>query len=122
MWLRFNGSGISPSIQTSTRAMLRAMARGATSFFDDAQRRAAHWLAAWDAQGIHRTATAGDAAGAEWLAREAAPLGAAVSIEEFALDRLHPSPPFSKSAARASPASRCSTRPQPIRRGVAGRL
>ena len=51
--------------------MLRAMAGDATSFFDeaqffeDAQARAAGWLAAWDAQGTYRTATTGD----EWLAR-----------------------------------------------------
>ena len=49
--------------------MLRAMASDATSFFptsffDGAQHRAARWLAAWDTQGIHRTATAGDRAGA----------------------------------------------------------
>ncbi len=66
------------------------MAADATSIFDDAQHRAARWLAAWDALGIHRTATAGDEAGAAWLAREAAALGAAVSIEQFALDRLDP--------------------------------
>jgi len=70
--------------------MLRAMAGDATSFFDSAQRRAARWLGIWDAQGIHRTAAAGDRAGAEWLAGEAAALGATVSIEEFALDRLDP--------------------------------
>jgi hypothetical protein len=71
--------------------MLRAMASDATSFFDDPRHRAARWLAAWDGQGIHRTATAGgDNAGADWLAREAAALGATVSIEEFALDRLDP--------------------------------
>src|SRR5712691_7265125 len=70
--------------------MLRAMASDATPFFDDIRERAAGWLAAWDGQGIHRTATAGDNAGAEWLAREAAALGAAVAIEEFALDRLDP--------------------------------
>ena len=40
--------------------MLRAMANDATSYFENAQRRAAGWLAAWDGQGIHRTATAGD--------------------------------------------------------------
>src|SRR6266699_5329452 len=90
MWLRFNGSAISSSIQIASRAMLRAMAIDATSFFDDAQRRAARWLAAWDAQGIHRTATIGGRAGAVWLAQEAAALGAAVTIEEFALDRLDP--------------------------------
>jgi hypothetical protein len=52
--------------------------------------RAIAWLTAWDSQGIHRTATAGDEAGAEWLAREAADLGATPAIEEFALDRLDP--------------------------------
>jgi hypothetical protein len=84
--------------------MLRAMASERTSSFDDvrlfdeAQQRAARWLAAWDGQGIHRTATAGDEAGADWLAREAAALDAPratpttiqVAIEEFALDRLDP--------------------------------
>jgi hypothetical protein len=33
----------------------------------DAEIRAAGWLDAWDAQGMHRTGTAGDATGAEWL-------------------------------------------------------
>src|SRR5439155_19092757 len=90
MWLRFNGSAISPSFQIASRAMLPAMAIDATSFFDDAQRRAARWLAAWDASGIHRTATIGGRGGAVWLAQQAAALGAAVTIEEFALDRLDP--------------------------------
>lgn len=58
--------------------------------FTDAQRRAASWLRAWDGSGTHRTGTAGDAAGAAWLAREAASLGAQVTIEEFALDRIDP--------------------------------
>jgi hypothetical protein len=48
------------------------------------------WLTAWDGQGWHRTATGADAAGAEWAAGEAAALGAAPAIEEFALDRLDP--------------------------------
>ncbi len=56
----------------------------------DSGARAAGWLAAWDAQDIHRTGTTGDDAGAEWLAREAAALGARVEIENFALDRLDP--------------------------------
>ena len=58
--------------------------------FDKAQARAAAWLAAWDRQGPHRTGTAGDLAGAEWLGREAMALGGEVWIEEFALDRLDP--------------------------------
>ncbi|HEV8678184.1 MAG TPA: hypothetical protein VGQ90_02325 [Stellaceae bacterium] len=66
------------------------MANDATSFFNDAEARAADWLAAWDGQGIHRTATAGDEAGARWLAAEARALGAAVTIEDVALDRLDP--------------------------------
>jgi hypothetical protein len=52
--------------------------------------RAAAWLSAWDSQGIHRTATAGDEAGAAWLANEAALLGADVAREAFTLDRIDP--------------------------------
>ena len=51
---------------------------------------AAARLTAWDAQGIHRTATAGDEAGADWLIAETTGLGAAPQVEEFALDRLDP--------------------------------
>ena len=57
---------------------------------DDAIARATTWLEAWDAQGTHRTGTAGDDAGADWLAREAAALGAEVEIESFAFTRLEP--------------------------------
>ncbi|MBV9585649.1 MAG: hypothetical protein JO213_12290, partial [Alphaproteobacteria bacterium] len=46
--------------------------------FDETQARAAAWLAAWDRQGLHRTGTAGDLAGAEWLGQEAIELGAEV--------------------------------------------
>jgi hypothetical protein len=56
--------------------------------------RAAAWLQAWDGQGTHRTATAGDHAGAAWLVNEAAALGAKPEIEEFTLDRLDPGPCF----------------------------
>lgn len=51
---------------------------------------AADWLRAWDSQGPHRTGTEGDEAGAAWLAREAAVLGAEVTSEAFALDRIEP--------------------------------
>jgi hypothetical protein len=57
---------------------------------DDATARATAWLKAWDSQGTHRTGTAGDQAGADWLFREAAGLGAAPEVETFALDRLDP--------------------------------
>jgi hypothetical protein len=39
---------------------------------------------------VHRTGTPGDQAGAEWLAREAASLGATVSLEAFKLNRVDP--------------------------------
>ena len=54
----------------------------------DDRTRAVAWLTAWDSQGIHRTATAGDEAGANWLMHEAARLGATPGVEDFALDRL----------------------------------
>ncbi len=57
---------------------------------DDGRARVAAWLEAWDCQRLHRTGTAGDAAGAEWLMREAAKLGAAPYCEEFPLSRLDP--------------------------------
>jgi hypothetical protein len=56
----------------------------------EAVERTTNWLKAWDGQGPHRTGTDGDAAGAEWLAREVASLGAEPKIEEFGLDRLDP--------------------------------
>jgi hypothetical protein len=56
----------------------------------DPTERAAGWLRGWDSHGPHRTATAGDHAGADWLAREAVALGAAVTIESFTLRRVDP--------------------------------
>jgi len=56
----------------------------------EAEQRATAWLQAWDASGTHRTGTDGDAAGAAWLAQAAASLGAGVTIEQFALDRIDP--------------------------------
>ena len=57
---------------------------------DEAKARAVTWLTAWDSQGVHRTGTAGDEAGARWLADEAAGLGVEVASEKFTLDRLEP--------------------------------
>jgi hypothetical protein len=57
---------------------------------DEAKARAVTWLTAWDSQGVHRTGTAGDEAGARWLADEAAGLGVEVASEVFTLDRLDP--------------------------------
>ena len=57
---------------------------------NDLEDRPARWLQAWDSCGIHRTGTDGDHAGAAWLAREAAALGANVAVEDFMLDRIDP--------------------------------
>lgn len=53
-----------------------------------AEERAAGWLRAWDGQGIHRTATVGDEAGAVWLAREATAIAGLVTSETFSLPRI----------------------------------
>src|SRR6266436_2808115 len=60
------------------------------SMTDDGTARAIAWLSTWDSHGVHRTATAGDKAGADWLTGEVARLGAAPTIELYALDRLDP--------------------------------
>ena len=66
------------------------LSSGKRDCMSEGKARAIAWLTAWDSQGIHRAATAGDAAGAEWLTREVADLGAAPALEEFVLDRLDP--------------------------------
>jgi hypothetical protein len=102
--------------------MLRAMVSDATSFFDDAQRRAARWLTDWDAQGLHRTGSTGDVAGAEWLMHEATALGAAVSIEEFTLDRLDPETTFLEFTGKRIDAVPVFDAPATSAAGVTGRL
>jgi hypothetical protein len=67
-----------------------ASARVNERLSDDPTTRAIAWLTAWDSQGVHRTGTAGDQAGADWLMQEAARIGAAPEVEKFALDRLDP--------------------------------
>src|SRR5687767_15930254 len=56
----------------------------------EAGARVSGWLKAWDGQGIHRTGTPGDEAGAAWLAREATAAGGQVTSESFHLDRIDP--------------------------------
>ena len=65
-----------------------ASARVNERLSDDPTTRAIAWLTTWDSQGVHRTGTAGDQAGAEWLFHEAADLGATPEVEEFTLRRL----------------------------------
>lgn len=44
----------------------------------------------YDSQGDHRTATEGDAAAADWLAKEARKAGAEATLESFELSRVDP--------------------------------
>jgi hypothetical protein len=98
------------------------MSESNAASFEAAQKRAAGWLEAWDAQGTHRTATAGDLAGAEWLAREVAALGADAAIEEFALDRLDPVECFLEVDGRRIEAVPVFDAPPTDVSGVVGRL
>ena len=66
--------------------------------------RAASWLAAWDSHGNHRTATMATTPGRNWLAAEAASLGADVTIEEFAVERLDPVAAFLEIGGERIPA------------------
>src|SRR4051812_14919951 len=92
----------------------------------DPWRRAANWLAAWDSHGNHRTATEGDTAGAEFLAAEAALLGADVAVEEFTVERLDPIAAFLEIGGEAGgeriPAIPAFDAPGTDSDGVGGRL
>lgn len=102
--------------------MLRAMTGDATAFDDSAAARAERWLIAWDGHGSHRTATAGDNAGADWLAEEAAALGASVGFEEFTLDRLDPGAAFLEIGGERIEAVPAFDAPPTDAAGVTGRL
>jgi hypothetical protein len=88
----------------------------------DPWNRAATWLAAWDSHGNHRTATDGDRQGAEWLAAEVAALGAEVTIEEFAVERLDPVTAFLDIGDVRIPAVPAFDAPSTGSVGVEGRL
>ena len=98
------------------------MSGNATTLFREAEQRAARWLAAWDGHGLHRTATAGDDAGAAWLTAEARTLGASVSIEEFTLDRLDPITAFLEIGGERIEAVPVFDAPPTDSAGVIGRL
>jgi hypothetical protein len=88
----------------------------------DLRSRAARWLAGWDALGPHRTGTRGDEAGADWLAGEAAALGATVAFEEFRLDRLDPIRAFIEIDGERIEAIPVFDAPSTDAAGVSGRL
>src|SRR5438874_7016064 len=102
--------------------MLKPMSDPIPLASDEAQARAERGLEAWDAQGIHRAGTIGGRAGAAWVAREAAALGAEVSVEEFTLDRLDPVECFVELDGRRIEAVPVFDAPPTDPQGVVGRL
>lgn len=84
--------------------------------------RAARWLAAWDGQGCHRTGTAGDEAGARWLAGEVAALGLDPGFETFSLDRLDPIAAYLEVDGERIPAIPVFDAPATGREGISGVL
>jgi hypothetical protein len=66
----------------------RLLAREQTSSFDGLEQRLAEAIAAYDAQGNHRTATAADSASAEWLARQIQQSDVQPTLESFTLSRI----------------------------------
>jgi hypothetical protein len=86
----------------------------------DAPARAREWITAWDSQGIHRTATPGDEAGAGWLAREASAIGGAVTIEDWKLDRIDPVSAFVELDGNRLTGEKLFDAPDTPRGGVSG--
>ena len=68
----------------------RLLTREQTSSSDGLEQRLAEAIAAYDAQGNHRTATAADSASAEWLARQIQQSGVQPTLESFTLSRIDP--------------------------------
>src|ERR1700730_16497049 len=68
----------------------RLLATDKKPSFDGLEQRLAEVIEAYDAQGNHRTATAVDAASAEWLARQVQKLGVQTELESFPLNRIDP--------------------------------
>jgi hypothetical protein len=99
-----------------------APTRASFRLSDDATTRGIAWLTAWDSQGLHRTATAGDQAGADWLIREAAGIGAAPEVEKFALDRLDPIDVYLECDGLRIPGVPVFDAPSTDRDGIAGEL
>jgi hypothetical protein len=88
----------------------------------DGSARAVTWLSAWDSQGVHRTGTRGDEAGADWLAREAARLGATPATEDFVLERLDPGDAYLEFADAHIPGLPLFDAPATTADGISGTL
>ncbi len=89
---------------------------------DDSTARAIAWLSTWDSHGVHRTATAGDKAAADWLTGEVAHLGAAPTVEAYTLDRLDPVDSFLECGGERIPGVPVFDAPATSADGIAGTL
>src|SRR6266436_84192 len=92
------------------------------SMTEDGTARAIAWLNTWDSQGVHRTATAGDEAAADWLTGEVAHLGAAPTVEAYTLDRLDPVDSFLECGGERIPGVPVFDAPATSADGIAGTL
>jgi hypothetical protein len=88
----------------------------------DGSARAVAWLSAWDSQGVHRTGTAGDEAGADWLAGEAARLGTTPATEDFVLERIDPGDTYLEFADARIPGLPLFDAPATTADGISGTL
>jgi hypothetical protein len=84
------GSTIVAALTAATGGPNLLFARDRTPSSDTVEQRIADVIAAFDAQGNHRTGTPVDNASAEWLARRVQQLGAEPELEPFALNRVDP--------------------------------
>jgi hypothetical protein len=69
---------------------IELLSGGSAAPFDGLEGRLADLIAAYDAQGYHRTATPADNASAEWLMKQVRQAGAEPSLEPFTVTRIDP--------------------------------
>ena len=89
-FLMTGGSTIVAALTAATGGPNLLFAGDRTPSSDTVEQRIADVIAAFDAQGNHRTGTPADNASAEWLARQVQQLGAEPELEPFALNRVDP--------------------------------
>src|SRR5260370_2927369 len=94
------GGTMAAALSASIDAGSAVLAQDRSSLSDALQRRLADIVAAYDAQGNHRTATPADHASAEWLASLVRQAGAEPTLEPFSLLRIDPRPSHLRVADR----------------------
>jgi hypothetical protein len=107
-FLVVGGRTVVAALAAATGGPNMLFARDQTSSSVALEQRLADVLAAYDAQGNHRTGTPTDRASAEWLAKEVQQLGAEPELEPFALSRVDPQSCHYQ--IRSVPVARCSSK------------